>query len=154
MFCFCRLEWKVIFRTIVCDVLRSCWLIERLCLHRCRLLVLLWLLVGLLLGYVAVEYSIFWSMALHMFNNLVLADLLSRLTASWPDTAYGILNVILFAGSAVASVVILVKNRERIRAYREGEWMDRRCLKCFFTSFGILVLTIVMCISMAVMFFV
>ena len=42
------------------------------------------LLVGLLLGYVAVEYSILWAIALHTFNNLVLADFLSRLTASSP----------------------------------------------------------------------
>ena len=32
-------------------------------------------IMGLILGYVTVEYSILWSVLLHMFNNLVLADL-------------------------------------------------------------------------------
>ena len=112
------------------------------------------LLVGLLLGYITVEYSIVWAVLLHMFNNLVLADLLSRLTASWSDLSYGALNLILFGGSAVVSLVILIRNRSGICSYRKGEWMDRRCLKCFFTSPGILVLAVVMCISMAMMFFV
>ena len=90
-----------------------------------------WLLMGLLFGYVTVEYSLVWSIALHMFNNLVLADLLARLTASWQEMALGTLNLVLFGGSALLSVVILSVNRKRIRNYRKGEWMDRRCLKCF-----------------------
>jgi len=110
------------------------------------------LLVGLLLGYVTVEYSIFWAILLHMFNNLVLADLLSRLTANWSDGAYGILNMILFGGSALLSLLILIRNRRAIRDYRKAEWMDRRCLKCFFTSFGIVLMAACMCISMIVMF--
>ena len=112
------------------------------------------LLMGLLLGYVTVEHSIAWAMALHMFNNLVLADLLTRLTASWSEMAYGMLSTILFGGCALASLVILVKKRGEIRAYRAGEWIDRRCLKCFFTSSGVLVLTFMMCISMVMLFLV
>ena len=112
------------------------------------------LVVGLVLGYVAVEYSIVWSAAVHMFNNLVLADLLSRLTASWSEMAYGVLNLILFGGSALASVILLVVNRNKIRDYYQREWMDRRCLKCFFTNSGILTFLVVMCICMAIVFFV
>ena len=111
------------------------------------------ILMGLLFGYVTVEYSIGWAVLLHMFNNLVLADFLSRLTAEWSEMAMGTLNLLLFGGSAILSLVILFKNRYVIRAYRKNEWMDRRCLKCFFTSPGILVLTMVMCISMITMFF-
>ena len=112
------------------------------------------IVIGLVLGYVTVEYSIIWAIALHMFNNLVLADLLTRLTASWSEMAYGIMNLILFGGSALASLVILIRHRQEIRDYRNGEWMDRRCLKCFFLNFGILALTVCMCVSMAMMFFV
>ena len=109
-------------------------------------------LVGLLLGYLTVEYSLIWAILLHMFNNLVLADLLSRITASWPDTAFGILNLILFGGGALLSVVMLLKNRQNIREYRKSEWMDRRCVKCFLTSLGILALAILMCVNMALIF--
>lgn len=110
------------------------------------------LLMGLVLGYVTVEYSIIWAVLLHMFNNLVLADLLTRLTAYWSDTAIGLLNLMLFGGSAVISAIILLKNRQSIKEYRESEWIDRRCLKCFATSGGVLLLAGWMCISMFLIF--
>ena len=110
------------------------------------------LLMGLLLGYITVEYSIIWSILLHMFNNFVLADLLTRLTAGWSDMAYGTLNMILFGGSAVISLVILLKNRQAVRDYRRAEWMDRRCLKCFFFNGGVLALTVLMCVNMVLIF--
>lgn len=109
-------------------------------------------LMGFVMGYVAMEYSIGWSILLHMFNNLVLADLLTRLTANWSEMAYGSLNLLLFGGSALVSLVILLRNRGRIRAYRKGEWMDRRCVKCFFLNSGILALMIHMCINMILVF--
>lgn len=111
------------------------------------------ILMGLLFGYVTVEYSIGWAVALHMFNNLVLADLLSRMTAGWSEMAMGSLNLLLFGGSALVSLAILSVNRSGIRAYRRAEWIDRRCLKCFFTSPGILAMATVMCFSIVMMFF-
>lgn len=110
------------------------------------------ILIGLVLGYVTVEYSIRWAVLLHMFNNLVLADLLTRLTANWSEMAYGTLNLILFGGGALLSLLILSANRSQIQAYRKGEWMDRRCLKCFFSSFGILVFLVFMGLQMALLF--
>lgn len=111
------------------------------------------ILMGLVLGYVAVEYSVIWSIALHMFNNLVLADLLTRLTMNWSDLAYGALNLLLLGGSFLASLVILVRNRQQIRDYRKSEWIDRRCMKCCFTSGGVLVLMMVALMNMASLFF-
>lgn len=105
-------------------------------------------LAGLVLGYCAAEYSIGWSMLLHVFNNLVLADLMTRLLELLPTTTADILDTLLFVGFAIAAVVILVVKRRDIRSYRQGEWMDRRCLKCFFLNPGVLILTIVMAISM------
>ena len=111
------------------------------------------ILMGLLFGYVTVEYSLVWAMALHMFNNFVLADLLTRLTAGWSEMACGTLNLVLFGGSAVVSVLILAANRSEICAYRNAEWIDRRCLKCFFTSPGIMIMTASMLFSMVVTLF-
>ena len=111
-------------------------------------------LMGLVLGYVAVEYSIHWAVFLHMFNNLVLADLLTRLTANLSEMALNILNLVIFGGAAVASAIILVKKRQEIRAYNCSEWMDRRVLKCFFTNSGVIVLTVIMVINIILMLFV
>ena len=107
-------------------------------------------LVGLVLGYVAVEYSVGWSMVLHIFNNLVLADLLSRLTANLPEVAASVIELTIFTGFFAAAVAILIANRARVRAYIQSEWIDRRCLKCFFFSAGVIVLTVLMVINMMI----
>lgn len=111
-------------------------------------------LIGLVLGYVTVEYSMFWAVALHLFNNLVLADLLSRALVLLPELAASLLNLLIFGSFGIASIVILVVRRGEIKAYNHSEWIDRRCLKCFFTNSGVLVLTGMMVISMIMMLFV
>lgn len=111
-------------------------------------------LVGLVLGYVTVEHSLVWAVLLHMFNNLVLADLLTRLTASLPEMVLGVINMVIFGSFFVASAGILTAKRREISAYRKSEWMDRRVLKCFFTNSGVIVLTVIMVINMILMLFV
>lgn len=111
-------------------------------------------LVGLILGYVTVEYSVGWAILIHVFNNLVLADLLTRLTASWSDLVYGIFNFAIFGGALALSIGILIRKRWEIRSYRCSEWMDRRVLKCFFLNSGILVMTVIALVNMISLLFV
>ena len=92
-------------------------------------------------------------MALHTFNNLVLADLFTRLTANLSDMVYGMINMILFGGFFLVSLAILIQKRQEIKAYRSSEWMDRRCVRCFFLSPGVIVIMILMAINMVTMFF-
>lgn len=110
--------------------------------------------VGLLLGYVTVEYSFRWAVALHLFNNLVLADLLSRLMNVLPVFLQNSLYFLIFGGCFVASLVILAIKRPQIRHYNRSEWMDRRCLKWFFFNFGILTLLALMLANMIAVLFV
>lgn len=105
-------------------------------------------LTGLVLGYCAVEYSIGWSILLHIGNNFVLADLMTRLMKLLPAAAEDILNNLIFVAFAIAAVVILVVKRREVRAYRQGEWMDRRCLKWFFLNPGMLIFIILIVINM------
>lgn len=101
-------------------------------------------LAGLLLGYVAAEYHIGWSMGIHMFNNLVLADLLSRATSHLPvEIADAVFMILLGAATLVTGIVMLVK-RKAIFGYLKDEWMDRRCLKWFFLNSGTIVLLLLM----------
>jgi len=111
-------------------------------------------LMGLILGYVTIEYSIGWAILIHAFNNLVLADLLTRLTASWSDLAYGLFNFVLFGGTFLLSLGILIRRRWEIRSYRCSEWMDRRVIKCFFLNSGILVMTLIALVNMISLLFV
>ena len=97
--------------------------------------------VGLVLGYVAMEHSMVWAMLLHMINNLLLADTLPRLTQSLPVLYQEIIFAVVIWGSAIAAVVILIVKRKQVAAYLRQGKMHPLCLKSFFTSPGILTLT-------------
>ena len=112
------------------------------------------ILMGLVLGYVTVEHSIFWAVALHMFNNLVLADILTRMTQNLPEMVLGMLNLMIFGGFALISGAILLVHRKEIRDYNRSEWMDRRVLKCFFLNSGVLVMSAIAVYNMIALLFV
>lgn len=101
-------------------------------------------LAGLILGYIAVEYSLPWAIGLHVFNNLVGAILADRLLSLLPATVGETVDVVITLAFAAAAVGILVKKRREIRDYRRGDGMDGRCVKCFFTNAGVLIFTIAM----------
>lgn len=108
-------------------------------------------LMGLVLGYVAAEYSLGWSIALHMFNNFVLADLLTRLLTPLPEMAASLIQLFLLGGCMVISGILLVVKRSEIADHICSEWMDRRVLKCFFTSAGVIVLAVIMIVNIFAM---
>ena len=100
--------------------------------------------VGLVLGYVASEYSIGWAMLLHMINNMLLGDTLNRLTSGLPEelAALVIWGVMLICG--ITAVVILIVKRHDIRQWRAQEKFNRTCLECFFSSTGTIVFMVVL----------
>ena len=106
--------------------------------------------VGLVLGYVASEYSIGWAMLLHMINNLLIADSLNRLTSGLPEEAAAIVIWAVLLFFAVAAVVILISRRKEIRLWRQQERINRTYLGCFFSSAGMIVFTVLMAIMMVV----
>lgn len=74
-------------------------------------------LVGLVLGYVTVEYSITWAIVLHIINNFVLAEVMSLLSEYIPmEIADGIFYAIL-AVAFIAAVIILIVRRKDVAAY-------------------------------------
>ena len=106
-------------------------------------------LVGLILGYTAVEHNILWAMVLHMINNLVLADMLTRLTSLLPELiGNGILGMVILA-SAMAAIVILIVRRDEVRAYRQANRIDGKHTAAFFTSPGIIALLIFVLFTVA-----
>lgn len=106
--------------------------------------------VGLVLGYVAMEYSIFWAMVLHMFNNLILSDTLARLTADWryPMADYFLWAIII--GFTIAAVAAVIIKRKEIAAYFQTEHDDPLCKKAFFTAPGIIAVLVIMLASMVI----
>ena len=104
--------------------------------------------VGLVLGFVAVEYNIVWAMALHMFNNLIISDLISRLTYDMNMIAAAVINVLVIYGLAITGIILAIVRRREIGAYLRREPMNRYYLKCCFSSAGMIVLMVVMALSM------
>lgn len=104
-------------------------------------------LVGLVLGYTAVEYSIGWAMVLHMINNLVLGDLLPRLLNPLGGLASDAVGSLLFYGATIAAIVVLIVKRKQIRAYFAQEKLDDRAFNCFFSAAGTITLTVFMLIQ-------
>ena len=103
---------------------------------------------GIVLGHVAMEYSIKWSILLHLINNCVFGDLLDYMLLSVPELiqdiiVYGIL--ILFF---LASTVILWKGRERIKKYHEENRADGKLYKYAFTSCWFILFTMLQVMSM------
>lgn len=109
---------------------------------------------GLILGYTAAEYSIGWAMLLHMINNLVLADLLGRVTAGLPEEISSSVYFAVILLCAVAACIILLVRRREVRAYKEQNPIPSECVRCFFTSAGIITFSVLMIISIVLTFFV
>lgn len=100
--------------------------------------------VGLVLGYVTVEYNIGWAMVLHMFNNLILSDSLTRLSAYLPEP-WGDLAVWLFIiGCSIAALVVLLVNIPKIKLWLRRYQDDPLCAKAFWGAPGIITLVVVM----------
>lgn len=87
---------------------------------------------GLVLGYTAMEYNIWWSIFLHFFNNAILADALPRLCNRIPHGNWIYTSLIYAVG--LAGLVLCAVQNKKIRAYRRENAIQRGCMKGFFTS--------------------
>ena len=106
--------------------------------------------VGLVLGYVAAEYSVVWAMLLHLINNLILGDTLPRLTQFLPTAVSDGIFAVLIWGSALAAGIILLVRRRDISAYRRSNPIHPWCAKSFFGSAGVVTLTVVMGVNILI----
>lgn len=99
--------------------------------------------VGLIFGYVAVEYSIKWTIALHIFNNFIMGDLLSFFTSKFTEPVetgiIWIIEIIFFLGA----LYILAKNRKSIMEYIENNMDKEHGLQYALTSLSFILFIIV-----------
>lgn len=100
------------------------------------------ILVGLILGYVAAEYNIVWAMVLHMMNNLLLSDTMTRLLELLP---YGVADAVSWAVLILfflaALIVLLIKWRESL-AWCKQESIEKWQNKAFWRSPCVIILCI------------
>lgn len=100
-------------------------------------------IVGLILGYVALEYNITWAMVLHMINNLLLADGLNRITFHMSEGQSTLIFLAIIFAFAVAAVVILIVDRKKIAAYLKPEPINKLCVQAFFSTPNIIIMILI-----------
>lgn len=101
-------------------------------------------LVGLILGYVTVEYSIHWAIILHVLNNMVLADFMTRISQILPPGVGDLITLIFIWGCAVAAVAVLIIERKSVVSYIKEKKIHPLCIKSFFTAPGVLTFTAIL----------
>lgn len=98
--------------------------------------------VGLVLGYTAVEYSVTWAIAIHMANNLIFAEVMTRAGELLGETAGEILNGVVIFGFFIAGIIVLWQNRKAMREYIAENRTEKRSFRYAFTTVPILLFII------------
>ena len=119
--------------------------LKRLLLLGCGVLALAGIAcVGLVLGYMTVEYNIGWAIVLHMFNNLILSDTMTRLSSYLPAPwGNGLIWAFIIICSIAALVVLLV-NIRKIKLWLRRYQDDPLCAKAFWSAPGTITLVAVL----------
>lgn len=75
-------------------------------------------LLGLVLGFVAMEYSLVWAIALHVFNNAILGGVIDGLASHYlSDTGYLVYSVVLSLIGVVAAIIVFIVYGRGLTAY-------------------------------------
>lgn len=73
--------------------------------------------IGLVLGYVAIEYSIKWSILLHIINNFIFCELYLFITQRFSQPIQDGISVVMNLAFAIAAIVILIIYRKQVSWY-------------------------------------
>ena len=91
---------------------------------------------GLVFAYVAMEYSVIWSIVLHIFNNLVIGDLLGRALSGCSEVVQMMVPAALMVVFAIVGIVIVIRKGRELTAWRrENAWQKPR-MRWVITSVG------------------
>ena len=97
------------------------------------------ILVGLILAYVALEYSIKWSIAFHIVNNFIFGDVLFFILGNFESTsamiAISVLDLIFFIGGIY---IIFFRRKKEVHQYLQLEKTNRELYLQTFTTIWML----------------
>lgn len=103
--------------------------------------------VGLVMGYVAMEYNLLWAMVMHMINNLVLGDLIPRLTQGLGEMGSAMALQAVIWLCAVGAVAFLITKWSHLKIYREENPTVMGSWRGFWTAPGVIVMAILMTVN-------
>lgn len=103
--------------------------------------------LGVIYGYVALEYSVKWSILLHIYNNLILSigyPVFLEQSNKMLQQAGGIILQLIFI---VAGGILFYRNRHMIKKYRNEYGGVKGCYKYAFQSASIVILVVLFLIG-------
>lgn len=90
--------------------------------------------VGCILGYVAMEYSIKWSIVLHIINNFVFGDLFNFMISRFNENIQAVMIYSVEGIFFTCSVVIMILNRKKIVEFGKNRNINKRLIWYTFSS--------------------
>ncbi len=96
-------------------------------------------MVGLVLGYTAMNYSIKWSVLLHIINNFVFGELFTRLISGMNESVQSMVFYAVEGAFLAGTVLLMVMNREKIREEMKETRIERGLLGVTCSSIWLLI---------------
>ncbi|MGN0353210.1 MAG: lysostaphin resistance A-like protein [Roseburia sp.] len=94
--------------------------------------------VGLILGYVTVEYSIVWSIVLHVVNNCIFGDVFGWLVSGLNEQMQTYISYGVWIAFALAGVFVIWKKRSVIKDFFLENRTGKRIYCYIFSAVGII----------------
>jgi uncharacterized protein len=98
--------------------------------------------IGLILGYLATEYSIKLTIILHIINN-TFVELTTQFGANVSENIGNIMNISILVISFVVLIAAFIRNRNSIKEWLENNKMEKKIMLRFFTSITIIIIVAV-----------
>ena len=95
-------------------------------------------LIGLVMGYIAMEYSIIWSIVLHIFNNFVMCELAGMLLGGPNDMARHLFDTGFTLVAVIVGIVVIIRNRNALVAWIRNHMWKKPQMTWVMTSFGMI----------------
>lgn len=95
--------------------------------------------IGIILGYLTIEYSIKIAIILHICNN-TMVQLLSDINTRVSGNIVDVINISLTAASIIIVIITFVRNKSYIKSWLESNRFEKKITLRFFTSITIIII--------------
>ena len=95
------------------------------------------------MAYVAVEYSIVWSILLHIVNNCLFGDVYSMAVSGLSEQMQTILDYGIIGGFFIAGMIVMWKKRKSIKQYFADNKLEKKSLLYVMTRIGMVIFIVV-----------
>ncbi len=99
--------------------------------------------MGLIFAYVAIEYSIKWSILLHIINNFVFGELFLLLTGNLSPSIQDNISAVMYGLFLVGAIIIVFRSRKSILEYIRSNKTTKGFYRYAFTSSVMIIFLIV-----------